>query len=92
MNRKGTQSGPDLWGNVVAPPTPKRTQSQEQPIRLDSQECVRYGHTWQLAGMDKRRHCTVCQVYAYCPICTPHYPKGANLIFCHEHRPQERRP
>ncbi len=82
--KKTTQSGLSLWGNIIPLPT-----EQEQHVPLDYQDCVIFGHTLQLAGMDKRRQCTVCKVYVYCPTCKPHFPNDANLIYCQVHQPQE---
>ncbi len=90
--KKIRQNGPSLWGEIIPPPTTKQKQHQEQHTPLDYRDCVIYGHTWQLAGMDMRRQCTVCQVYTYCPTCTPHYPNYARLIYCKEHSPQEVQP
>ena len=86
---KTTQSGPKLWGEPVtassaAPIT--SSPSVYAPSSADYRECVIYGHALQVASMDGRLQCQVCHVYAYCPMCTPDFPRTANLIYCSCHR------
>jgi hypothetical protein len=84
----------DLWGEEVEiPQNPKRRtlQSQAKPtaLKLNSDDCIFFGHTWQIAGMLGEKQCTVCGERGYCPVCSPIAPKGANPYFCTRHTQKE---
>lgn len=84
----------DLWGNEVEiPQTPKRkiSHSQAKPaaLTLNSDDCIFFGHTWQIAGMQGEKRCTVCSELGYCPVCSPIAPKNANPYFCTKHTQKE---
>lgn len=84
----------DLWGEeAVFKQIPKRSMSHSQKnpaqLNLNSDDCIFFGHTWQIAGMFGEKRCTVCGERGYCPVCTPIAIKGANPYFCTKHTPRK---
>ncbi len=87
----------DLWGQEIPDPQPqKRTPStSKQQVHADvvvtPTDCLIFGHTFTLSGMNGEKVCTVCDQKAYCPGCTPNPPKDAKPFFCTAHTPQSGR-
>ncbi len=84
----------DLWGTEVEiTQSSKRenshTQSYLTQIKLTSDDCIFFGHTWQPFGMQGEKKCSVCSEVGYCPLCLPVAPKGATPYFCTKHTPKE---
>jgi hypothetical protein len=84
----------DLWGEEAAfKQNPKRSISHSQANRpavtLTSDDCIFFGHTWQIIGMQGEKRCSLCQEKGYCPVCSPIAPRNANPYFCTKHTPRE---
>lgn len=80
---------PNLWGGESSITYTTKFVQPASTSAGDYRDCVLYGHTWQRAGMDGRRQCRVCRVYAYCPCCTPTFPPTAHLMCCSTHQAQQ---
>jgi hypothetical protein len=84
----------NLWGEEVIPiqhkphQTTGRHLSPSVPFTPD--DCLYFGHTWQVIGMQGEKQCTLCHIKGYCPGCTPTPPGGAHPFFCTMHTPQPR--
>jgi len=83
-----------LWGDDEAPqPTKNKTSSRPRSaiVSLTANDCVFFGHTWQLTGVSGEKQCSICHMKGFCPLCTPIAPKGADPYFCTRHTPRAER-
>lgn len=80
----------NLWGEeeVLLQP-PHRLPKYEQTVKTSPPMCRFYGHTWQVVGMSYEKQCSVCGMKSYCPGCTAIGPKGAIILYCPKHNPQQ---
>jgi len=52
--------------------------------------CVQDSHQWHPTFTPGEKLCTVCGLYAYCPLCLSRPPSAARLIPCALHRSERR--
>jgi len=84
----------DLWGEEVEIPQNTKRRSSHSHVeptnlKLTSDDCIFFGHTWQPFGMQGEKRCSICGEIGFCPLCLPIAPKGANPYFCTKHTPKE---
>ena len=83
----------DLWGNEIElPPTPKKDsqiEAKSTALKLTSDDCAFFGHTWQPFGMQGEKKCSICGEIGYCPLCALVAPNNGVPYYCTKHTPKE---
>ena len=81
----------NLWGEevILIQRKPQRTTGRHSSpaVPFTPDDCLYFGHTWQVIGMQGEKQCSVCHIRGYCPGCSPTPPVGAQPFFCTRHTP-----
>ena len=76
-----------LWGEPEPTPTAREKTSTSLSITVThtAQDCLIYGHDWQLFGFYGVKRCEACHLIGYCPLCATTPPENAQPFYCSRH-------